>query len=159
MGPAHSGRGCSPVLNGLEALLRETHFAWSLDLIGEDQAGKLATLTGDLRRGFSMTGDGKRITSGFSYLGTEPAIAWANACRDRLYPVMKQSIDSLTGAGAAFEKSWATSPTMTLVGGQGTARRTRSSSRTWGGTTHSCATSLLTSARRCCGWGTHRRVW
>lgn len=84
----------SPVLSGLEPLLRETDFPWSLVLIGEDQAGKLATLTGDLRRGVSTTGDGKRITSGFSYLGTEPAIAWANACRDRLYPVMKQSIES-----------------------------------------------------------------
>jgi L-histidine Nalpha-methyltransferase len=99
MGTAQSGGDRSPVLNGLEALLRETDFAWSLDLIGEDQAGKLATLTGDLRRGVSTTGDGKRITSGFSYLGTEPAIAWANACRDRLYPVMKQSIDS-------FDRRW-----------------------------------------------------
>ena len=99
IGPAQSGGDRSRVLNGLEALLRETHFAWSLDLIGEDQAGKLATLTGDLRRGVSTTGDGKRITSGFSYLGTEPAIAWANACRDRLYPVMKQSIDS-------FDRRW-----------------------------------------------------
>jgi L-histidine N-alpha-methyltransferase len=99
MGTAQSGGDRSPVLNGLEALLRETDFAWSLDLIGEDQAGKLATLTGDLRRGVSRTGDGKRITSGFSYLGTEPAIAWANACRDRLYPVMKQSIDS-------FDRRW-----------------------------------------------------
>jgi uncharacterized SAM-dependent methyltransferase len=99
MGTARSGGDRSPVLNGLEALLRETDFAWSLDLIGEDQAGKLATLTGDLRRGVSTTGDGKRITSGFSYLGTEPAIAWANACRDRLYPVMKQSIDS-------FDRRW-----------------------------------------------------
>lgn len=72
MGAAQSGGDLSPVLNGLEALLRETDFAWSLDLIGEDQAGKLATLTGDIRRGVSTTGDGKRITSVFSYLGTEP---------------------------------------------------------------------------------------
>jgi hypothetical protein len=47
MGTAQSGGDRSPVLNGLEALLRETDFAWPLDLIGEDQAGKLATLTGD----------------------------------------------------------------------------------------------------------------
>lgn len=85
---------CSPVLNGLGKLLRETNFPWSLVLIGEDQAGKLGTLTGDLRHQFSTTGDGKRIPSGFSYLGTEPAIAWANACQDRLYPVMRQSIGS-----------------------------------------------------------------
>ncbi len=92
--PAQAGEGRSPVLGGLEVLLRETDFAWSLDLIGEDQAGKLATLTGDLRRGVSTTGDGKRITSGFSYLGTEPAIAWSKACRDHFYPVMMQSIES-----------------------------------------------------------------
>jgi L-histidine N-alpha-methyltransferase len=95
--PRHLDR--SPMLSGLETLLQESDFAWSLDLIGEDQAGKLATLTGDLRRGVSTTGDGKRITFGFSYLGTESAIAWANACRDRLYPVMKQSIDS-------FDRRW-----------------------------------------------------
>ena len=84
--------GGSPVLNGLEKLLQETNFPWSLVLIGEDQAGKLGTLTGSLRCGVSLTGDGKRIPPGFSYLGTEPAIAWATTCQDRLYPVMKQSI-------------------------------------------------------------------
>jgi uncharacterized SAM-dependent methyltransferase len=83
-----------PVLSNLETLLRGTNFAWSLVLIGEDQASKLETLAGDLRRGFSATGDGKRVTSGFSYLGTEPAIAWASACRDPLYSFMKKSIHS-----------------------------------------------------------------
>jgi L-histidine Nalpha-methyltransferase len=89
----------SPIMSGLEIMLQETDFSWSLGLIGEDQAGKLATLTGDLRRRVSRTGDGKRITSGFSYLGAEPAIAWANACRDPLYPVMKKSIES-------FDQRW-----------------------------------------------------
>lgn len=91
--------GNSPLLGGLEAMLEKRDFAWSLGLIGEDQAGKLATLTGDLRRRVSPTGDGKRITSGFSYLGAESAIAWANASRDHLYPVMKQSIES-------FDRRW-----------------------------------------------------
>lgn len=89
----------SPLMSSLETVLEETDFAWSLGLVGEDQASKLATLTGDLRRRASTTGDGKRITSGFSYLGTEPAIAWVNACRDHLYPVMKQSIES-------FDRRW-----------------------------------------------------
>jgi L-histidine N-alpha-methyltransferase len=89
----------SPLMSGLETILNETDFAWSLGLVGEDQASKLAMLTGDLRRRVSTTGDGKRITSGFSYLGIEPAIAWANACRDHLYPVMKQSIES-------FDRRW-----------------------------------------------------
>jgi L-histidine N-alpha-methyltransferase len=89
----------SPLIKGLETMLQETEFAWSVGLIGEDQAGKLATLTGDLRRRVSQDGDGKRITSGFSYLGAEPAIAWTTACRDPFYPVMKQSIES-------FDRRW-----------------------------------------------------
>jgi uncharacterized SAM-dependent methyltransferase len=86
-------------MSSLQTILDQTDFAWSLGLIGEDQAGKLATLTGDLRRRTSTSGDGKRVTSGFSYLGAEPAIAWANACRDHLYPVMKESIES-------FDRRW-----------------------------------------------------
>lgn len=96
MGPAQPRGDRSPVLSGLEILLQEMNFSWSLVLIGEDQAIKLETLTNDLRRAFSATGDGKRITSGFSYLGTEPAIAWASACRDPLYSVMKKSIESFS---------------------------------------------------------------
>jgi uncharacterized SAM-dependent methyltransferase len=80
-------------------MLQKTGFAWSLSLIGEDQAAKLATLTGDLRGQVSSTGDGKRITSGFLYLGAEPALAWANACGDHLYPVMRRSIES-------FDQRW-----------------------------------------------------
>lgn len=89
----------SPLIRSLDAILQETDFAWSLGLIGEDQASKLAMLTGDLRRRVSTTGEGKRITSGFSYLGAESAIAWTNACRDHMYPVMKQSIES-------FDRRW-----------------------------------------------------
>ena len=65
---------------------------WSLCFIGEDQAGKLGALTTDLRRGVSETGDAKQITSGFSYWGVGPTIAWLTACKDHLYPVMNQSI-------------------------------------------------------------------
>jgi L-histidine Nalpha-methyltransferase len=89
----------SSLMGRLETILRKADFAWSLGLIGEDQAAKLAMLTGDLRRHVSTIGDGKRITSGFSYLGAEPAIAWTKACRDHLYPVMKQSIES-------FDRRW-----------------------------------------------------
>lgn len=99
------GADRSPVLDGLEVLLRETNSAWSLVLIAEDQADKLVTLTGDLRRENSTTGDGKRITSGFSYLGTEPAIAWAKACRDPLYPVIKKSIESFGLRWRSIRKS------------------------------------------------------
>jgi uncharacterized SAM-dependent methyltransferase len=89
----------SPLIEGLGIMLQKTDFAWSLSLIGEDQGPKLATLTADLRRRFSSTGAGKRITSGFLYLGAEPALAWANACRDHQHPMMKQSIES-------FERRW-----------------------------------------------------
>jgi uncharacterized SAM-dependent methyltransferase len=84
----------SLVMTGLVRVLAETDFGWSLGLVGEDQASKLAKLTGDLRRGISRAGDGKRIASGFSYLGAEPAIAWTRACRDPLYPVMRESIET-----------------------------------------------------------------
>lgn len=114
-----AGSGCSvegsplpeppPMMSRLQGLLEETDFAWLVGLIGEDEAGKLATLTGDLRRRACDSGDGKRIASGFSYLGAESAIAWTNACRDHLYPVMKESIDS-------FDRRWA--DIRTLLGGQ-----------------------------------------
>ncbi len=89
----------SPVTSHMQEILDKTDFGWVLGLIGEDQAGKLTTLTADLRRRLSANGDGKRIASGFSYLGAESAIAWANACRDYLYPVMKESIES-------FDRRW-----------------------------------------------------
>jgi uncharacterized SAM-dependent methyltransferase len=80
--------------DSLEAALKQTGFAWSLCLVGEDQANQLAALTNDLRRPFSNSGDGKRIVSGFSYWGAEPTYAWARACGDPLYPVMRESIRS-----------------------------------------------------------------
>ncbi|MGH3569209.1 MAG: L-histidine N(alpha)-methyltransferase [Pseudonocardia sp.] len=79
----------APVIRKLENALADHDFAWSLLLVGEDQTDKLATLTADLRGPFSETGDGKLVTSGFSYWGIGPTIAWANACSDPLYMVMK----------------------------------------------------------------------
>ncbi|HSV67546.1 MAG TPA: L-histidine N(alpha)-methyltransferase [Mycobacteriales bacterium] len=95
----------SPVLSGLESVLERTDYPWALELVGEDQADKFATVMSDLRRRHSVTGDGKRITSGYSYMGIEPTIAWANACGDRLYPVMKQSIESFAGRWASVRPS------------------------------------------------------
>ncbi len=71
------------VIRKLEHALADDDFAWSLLLVGEDQTDKLATLTGDLRGPFSTSGDGKQITSGFSYWGIGPTIAWANATKTR----------------------------------------------------------------------------
>lgn len=95
--PATSALEPPSVLAALEAALTETEFAWSLSLIGEGQARKLAILAADLRRPCSQTGDGKRIASGFSYLGAEEAIAWKRACQDPLYSVMQESIASFGG--------------------------------------------------------------
>jgi uncharacterized SAM-dependent methyltransferase len=83
-----------PVIRKLEHALADDDFAWSLVLTGEDQTDKLATLTGDLRGPFSTTGDGKQITSGFSYWGIGPTIAWANATNDPFYLVMKAGAES-----------------------------------------------------------------
>ena len=83
-----------PVIRKLEQALADDDFAWSLLLVGEDQTDKLATLTGDLRGPFSKTGDGKQITSGFSYWGIGPTIAWANATNDPFYLVMKVGAES-----------------------------------------------------------------
>ena len=83
-----------PVIRKLEQALADDDFAWSLLLVGEDQTDKLATLTGDLRGPYSKTGDGKQITSGFSYWGIGPTIAWANATNDPFYLVMKAGAES-----------------------------------------------------------------
>jgi uncharacterized SAM-dependent methyltransferase len=82
------------VIRKLEQALADDDFAWSLVLVGEDQTDKLATLTGDLRGSFSTSGDGKQITSGFSYWGIGPTIAWANATNDPFYLVMKAGTES-----------------------------------------------------------------
>jgi uncharacterized SAM-dependent methyltransferase len=82
------------VIRKLEQALADDDFAWSLLLVGEDQTDKLATLTGDLRGPYSTTGEGKQITSGFSYWGIGPTIAWANATNDPFYLVMKAGTES-----------------------------------------------------------------
>lgn len=82
------------VIRNLEKALADDDFAWSLLLVAEDQTDKLATLTGDLRGPVSETGDGKQITSGFSYWGIGPTIAWANATNDPFYLVMKAGAES-----------------------------------------------------------------
>jgi uncharacterized SAM-dependent methyltransferase len=80
----------------LARAIDESDFAWSLILVGEDQSSKLAALTSDLRGRPSPTGDGKQITSGYQYWGIGPTIAWAHACSDPFYQVMKQSLESFT---------------------------------------------------------------
>ncbi|WP_054053384.1 L-histidine N(alpha)-methyltransferase [Alloactinosynnema sp. L-07] len=85
-----------PVIGDLARAIDESDFAWSLVLVGEDQSSKLASLTSDLRGRPSATGEGKQITSGYQYWGIGPTIAWAHACSDPFYQVMKQSLESFT---------------------------------------------------------------
>ncbi len=87
------------VVRRLEQALADDDFSWTFVLVGEDQTDKLATLTGDLRGPVSTTGDGKQITSGFSYWGIGPTIAWANATNDPFYLVMKAGSES-------FQRHW-----------------------------------------------------
>lgn len=117
----------SPLISGLGAMLEKTDFAWTPGLIGEDQAGKLAMLTGDLRRPISRTGNGKRIKSGFLYLGTEPALAWANACWGHLYPVIKQNIESFDRRWFGIRKILEGNRTTTSASDRETARKMPSS--------------------------------
>ncbi len=83
-----------PALAGLTALLGELEGPTWVEVVRGDQTEKFVGLMDDLRRRFSATGDGKRITCCYAYMGVEPALAWATACRDLMYPVMKQSIES-----------------------------------------------------------------
>jgi uncharacterized SAM-dependent methyltransferase len=84
------------LVGDLAKAIDESDFAWSLVLVGEDQRDKLAALTSDLLGKPSADGDGKQITSGYAYWGIGPTIAWAHACADPFYLVMKQSLDSFT---------------------------------------------------------------
>jgi L-histidine N-alpha-methyltransferase len=109
----------------LQQAIEQSDFAWSLHLIGEDPAHKLATLTDDLRGGPSNTGDGKQITSGFAYWGTGPAIAWAHACNDPFYPVMQQSIESFSGRWKRIRSKLDATPYHYVSLGLGTGHKDR----------------------------------
>ncbi len=82
----------------LEDSVSEGVLGWTLCFVGgEEQSKKLTEFTKHLRKGFSKTGDEKQIPSGFAYWGIGPTIAWAYACNDPLYVVMKEGIDSFGG--------------------------------------------------------------
>ncbi|MGY0004023.1 L-histidine N(alpha)-methyltransferase [Micromonospora sp. I033] len=84
------------LLRRLEKVISETEFSWSLCLVGEDQSRKLNELAAELQRPFSSTGDEKRIVSGYSYWGIEPAVNWQRACTDPNYPVMRDGIETFS---------------------------------------------------------------
>jgi uncharacterized SAM-dependent methyltransferase len=78
----------------IEDAINKAQSRWMRCLVGEEQSKQLATLTNDLRGKVSTTGDGKKISSGFSYWGIGPTIAWTRACNDPFYMVMKESIET-----------------------------------------------------------------
>lgn len=78
----------------MEDVLKKIPSRWAIILVGEEQSRQLASLTHELRGRISTTGDGKKISSGFSYWGIGPTIAWTHACNDPFYLVMKESIET-----------------------------------------------------------------
>lgn len=117
--------GDDHLVSRLYDAIEASDFAWTLCLIGEDQSHKLATLTADLGRRKSETGDGKQITSGFAYWGIAPTIAWAHACNDPFYPVMQQSIESFAQRWARVRASLADDPFHYVSLGVGTGHKDR----------------------------------
>lgn len=76
-------------ISRIDSTLAGDDFAWSVTLVGEDQSDKLATLAQHLDDGHSVSGDGKRVPSGYAYWGIGPTIAWFNASNDPTYMVIK----------------------------------------------------------------------
>ncbi|WP_419993090.1 L-histidine N(alpha)-methyltransferase [Streptomyces boninensis] len=93
----------SSAIQGLAGALTQPGTKWSLCLVGEDQSQKFSQLSGELHAPFSDCGDGKRISSGFSYWGVESTVAWVHACSDLFYPVMRESIENFHGRWSRIE--------------------------------------------------------
>lgn len=83
----------------LENYFNKSSLKWSLCFTGEDESSKLGELIGELRNGFSATGNGKQVLSGFSYWGIVATLAWKSTCSDPLYPVMSDGTSS-------FNRRW-----------------------------------------------------
>ncbi|SDJ42227.1 Uncharacterized conserved protein, contains predicted SAM-dependent methyltransferase domain [Actinokineospora alba] len=114
-----------PLPGDLAKAIEESDFAWSLVLVGEDQSSKLASLTSDLRGKPSPNGEGKQITSGYQYWGIGPTIAWAHACSDPFYQVMKQSLESFTRRWRRISGKVGGSPFHYVCLGAGTGHKDR----------------------------------
>jgi uncharacterized SAM-dependent methyltransferase len=111
------------LVNALRNALVTGAHPWSICLVADDAERKLQDLIADLTRPMSGTGDGKRITSGFAYMGTEPTFAWARSCTDPLYPVMRESIESFTRGWAGIQAHLDTAPSLYVSFGPGTGEK------------------------------------
>ncbi|MBT2386027.1 L-histidine N(alpha)-methyltransferase [Streptomyces sp. ISL-11] len=96
---------------------------WTVCLVGEEQSGKLAQVTAGLRHGPDPSGSGKLITSGFSYWGLESTVAWAHACNDLYYPVMRESIGSFSRRWRAMGDRLPAGPLHYVSLGPGTGQK------------------------------------
>jgi L-histidine Nalpha-methyltransferase len=85
------------VFRRLEGALGGTD-QWMLNLVGGDPRDQLAGIIQGLR-GTPPDGAAKKIENRFTYSGLGPTIAWFMACRDPLYPVMYEGIES-------FRRQW-----------------------------------------------------
>ncbi|MEV0267001.1 L-histidine N(alpha)-methyltransferase [Streptomyces sp. NPDC050617] len=96
---------------------------WTVCLVGEEQSGKLAQVTAGLRHRPDPAGGGKLITSGFSYWGLESTVAWAHACNDLYYPVMRESIGSFSRRWHAMGTALPDGPLHYVSLGPGTGQK------------------------------------
>jgi L-histidine N-alpha-methyltransferase len=113
------------MLPNLQSALEGTTFPWSLCLVGEDQSRKLAELLHDLRRPYSDSGAGKRITSGYPYWGVDPTVEWVRACGDPFYPVMKAGIESFVHRWVKLQDALEDRPYHYVSLGPGTGHKDR----------------------------------
>lgn len=74
---------------------------WLPFFIGEDQVRKLEELRNNLVQDHSETGEGKKITCGFSYWGVAPTWLWRQASDAENYQVMAESIGKFPEGGRA----------------------------------------------------------
>jgi L-histidine Nalpha-methyltransferase len=84
----------------LEQALQQTGMELTLCFIGHGQLEKLDELNRGLKRPYDGSGRGKHIDSGFAYWGAGPTYHWTRACRDEIYRVMREGIES-------FGERWA----------------------------------------------------
>lgn len=111
------------LIGALQGALATRSHPWSICLAADEPERKLQDLMADLTRPASGTGDGKRIVSGFAYWGFEPTFAWARACTDPLYPVMRESIESFTMGWAAARPRLDDKPYHYVSFGPGTGQK------------------------------------
>ncbi|KUJ65486.1 hypothetical protein ACZ90_47205 [Streptomyces albus subsp. albus] len=102
-------------------ILQDTR--WTVCLVGEEQSAKLAQVTSGLRQRPHPAGGGKLITSGFSYWGLESTVAWAHACNDLYYPVMRESIESFSRRWQGMASSLPPGPLHHVSLGPGTGEK------------------------------------